>query len=434
MARGGMWLSFGSFGENGLRMIRNMILTRLLVPDVIGLMAIILAVNMFFESFTQVGLREAVIQNERGNDKAFLNSAFLLSAGRSLILFAIAFVLIPFVADIYEHPELVPMMRVAFLGFVFFGFLSPRSYSELKEMNYSRWVIIYHGGSLIGIATTIVLSYFYRNIWSLVIGNVVEQFSRMVLSYIVCPFVPSFRGERESLTSLLTFARGMFGIPILVFIYMRADVLVIGKLCTEADTGLYNMANSIVQYPFLLYSSIFHPILLPAFSPHQNNHEKLRSMILKSSGLLALFYIPGLTLLGCLAVPILSHVFTPEYALVSVPFMILCVNTGFRTLGSVIVSALIAIGKPEYTREASIVRSVLTVALIYPMVKYWGLTGAPIALSIASVSWLLASLIRLRKSLGLSYFKYVATFLPGMAVSAVIVAIWGLSAGLLSLG
>lgn len=175
IAKGGFWLAIGSGSENVLRLIRNMILTRILVPDVFGLMAIILAVNFFFESFTQIGIKESIIQNPKGDEKSYLNAAFFLSSFRGLILFVTGLILSSIIAHFYNKPEIIPMMQASFFGILFFGIMSPKAYIELKGMNYKKWVLLYNGGSLIGILTTIILGFMFHSLWSLVIGYTVDR-------------------------------------------------------------------------------------------------------------------------------------------------------------------------------------------------------------------------------------------------------------------
>ena len=228
-AKGGIWLGAGSGTENGLRLLRNMILARLLAPDAFGLMAIVLAVNVFFDSFTKIGVKEAIIQNPKGNENTFLNGAFWLAFVRGIVMFIAAIIMVPLVARFYNKPELVPMMRVVFLSILFYGMMSPKSYTELKQMNYKKWVIIFHGGSVIGVITTIIMGFILHNIWALVIGFTVESAARCIVSYIICPFLPGFNFEKENLRSLFRFARGIFGISIVVFLYNRIDIFVLGK-------------------------------------------------------------------------------------------------------------------------------------------------------------------------------------------------------------
>lgn len=86
-ARGGAWLAVASGLDQGFRFVRNMILTRLLAPEAFGLMAIVLAVNTFFESFSDVGIDTAVVQNPRSEERPYLNAAWWISFVRALGLY-----------------------------------------------------------------------------------------------------------------------------------------------------------------------------------------------------------------------------------------------------------------------------------------------------------------------------------------------------------
>ena len=104
-APGGLWLGAGSGSEQCLRLARNMILTRVLAPEAFGLMAIVLSVNAAFESFTQIGIKEAIIQNPNGHEKAYLNGAWWLSLGRSLALYLLVFCAAPYDRHRKSHPH-----------------------------------------------------------------------------------------------------------------------------------------------------------------------------------------------------------------------------------------------------------------------------------------------------------------------------------------
>ena len=83
--RGGQILAAGTVVDRLARLGRNMLLARLIVPDDFALMALTLAVIALFGAITEVGVAQAVIQNERGDTREFLNVAwwFGVTAGRS---------------------------------------------------------------------------------------------------------------------------------------------------------------------------------------------------------------------------------------------------------------------------------------------------------------------------------------------------------------
>ena len=68
VAAGSIWLGIGTVAENAGRLIRNILLARLIVPDAFGLMAIVLSINTLFETFTEVGMKQAIVQNKNGSD------------------------------------------------------------------------------------------------------------------------------------------------------------------------------------------------------------------------------------------------------------------------------------------------------------------------------------------------------------------------------
>ena len=173
-ARGSLWLATGTGVDQALGLTRNMILTRLLAPEAFGLMAIIMAVNLFFESFTDVGIGTAILQNPRGEDPEYLNAAFWISLGRAAGLYALVLLSAPWVARFYHQPAMAGLMRVAFLQILFKGAISPRVAIASKKMDFKRLLAIYQGAGFCGVVASIAAAFALRGVWAIVIGIVVD--------------------------------------------------------------------------------------------------------------------------------------------------------------------------------------------------------------------------------------------------------------------
>ncbi len=195
--QGGAWLGAGSTAEQAFRFARNMLLARLLAPEAFGVMAIILSISSAVDTFTEIGVKEAVIQNPKGHEDRYVNSAWWLSFSRALSLYLLVFISAPWIARFYNNQEMAHLVRVALLGIVFVGATSSRAYVALKEMHFKRWAVIQHGGGICGSLITVTLAFYIRGVWALAIGFVLENFIRCVTSYIVCPFMPKFQFDRE---------------------------------------------------------------------------------------------------------------------------------------------------------------------------------------------------------------------------------------------
>jgi O-antigen/teichoic acid export membrane protein len=409
--RGGVWLGVASGSEQVLRLIRNMILTRLLAPEAFGLMAIAMSITAAFESFTQIGIREAVIQSPRGHERSYLNGAWWLSCGRSFVIYGIIWVSSPWIANFYNNAQLLPLMRVVFLSILLNGLMSAEAYASIKEMKFRKWVIVYHGGAICGILTAVLLAFIIPNVWALVMGYTVEAAARCILSFIVCPFYPKFDFDKENIRALLKFSRGMFGLPIFAFIYMNVDVFVIGKIMTMSDLGFYSLAAGIALVPFQMIISLISQIMLPAFSRKKDDYEWINQCTLNLTKVIAFIGLPLVFWIIFYGKQILTLVYGVNYGVVSIPFAIIFANAFIRTSSTPMTTVYISIGRPELHRFFTILRTVIILFLIWPAIHFFGLIGAA---SAGLISMLIGNIFQANRMNGVtglplgSYFKIFA--------------------------
>ncbi|OED50635.1 hypothetical protein AB838_01625 [Rhodobacteraceae bacterium (ex Bugula neritina AB1)] len=87
--RSASWLMIGDGGPQALRLAFNLILTRILFPEAIGLMALVTVEAMALPLFSNVGLGPPGTQNKRGDDPEFLNTAWTIQVFRGFDLWAL---------------------------------------------------------------------------------------------------------------------------------------------------------------------------------------------------------------------------------------------------------------------------------------------------------------------------------------------------------
>ena len=193
--RGGALMGMGSFAEQAVRFGRNMLLTRMLAPEAFGLMAMVLSAATLIQVLVDVGAREAIVQNPKGSEEGHVVAAWWMTVGRALSIYSLVYVLAPFAARFYGHSELTALARIAILSIVFDGLMSPRAIVAQKEMKFGKVAAIDNGGSICGVLITVILSFYLRDVWALVIGFCSENAIRCILSFIICPFRPRIPSE-----------------------------------------------------------------------------------------------------------------------------------------------------------------------------------------------------------------------------------------------
>lgn len=425
-ARAVVALSVGTFAGRGMRLVRNMILARILAPDQIGIMAIILSFSIAFDALTEVGVKQSIIQNKRGADRRYLNVAWWIQVVRALCLYGIAVLSAPLISSFYNNPDLLPLMRVAFIAIALKGFVSPRAHVLEKEYKFGKAVFLLQGSAILGAIISVILAFVIRNVWALVIGFVAETAILCILSFILVPFMPKFEIDRSSLFELMKYARGMFGLPVLTMLSYQASNIVLGKVVSMEQLGLYSLAALLTYIPNDLFARVISPVLLPAFSEKQDNSKALCRGLLQTTRLTTIFAIPLVAFMACCAGELLLVAYGPQYVVMAIPLSILSLNIIARSESMIYSGIYLGIGKPHLQRRFAIVRAVIIICLIYPAAARFGPLGAVAVVVFSNFSALLMQVSKARDVIGLNIRRYMNSHVSGLLLAIPIIITTGL--------
>jgi O-antigen/teichoic acid export membrane protein len=434
-ARGGAWLGSAGFVEQVCRFARNMLLARLLAPGAFGEMALITSAAALVNSFTDVGILPAIIQNRRGATQPYLNAAWWMGMGRSVFIYATIFISAPWIAHFYRDADLPALLRVALLNVVFDGMLSPRAKLAQKEMKFGRWAFINNGGGICGVLLAIALSYELRDVWALAIGFAGENAFRCLFSYILYPGLPSIPVEKEVFKDLLKFSRGMIGLSFLNLLFARSDIFVLGKMHAATFLGLYSLAVNLVQTPATFILKLFAQTMLPTFCQVQSEPERINRILSEVTSWLILCGMPVVTMIWLCSSSLLTLVYGHRYGVApaAAALTLAAVVAFLNILNGLITNVFFAVGEPALHRRAVAVSAIVMVAIIYPCCMLFGLPGGQFAALIAIVASYLLQVLRLRHITGLNLLQYTRAFIPAVLGSISIVIV-GQGAHLLGLG
>ena len=117
-----MWTAGGFVAAQFLRLLSNLILTRLVQPEAFGLMAIVTVVIVGIEMMTDLGINTSIVQNRRGDDREFIDTAYTLKIIRGGLMAAIVAGLALPIANFYKQPDLAYLLPAVAILVVISGF------------------------------------------------------------------------------------------------------------------------------------------------------------------------------------------------------------------------------------------------------------------------------------------------------------------------
>jgi O-antigen/teichoic acid export membrane protein len=425
--RGGVWLGSGSVAEQGTRFVRNLILTRLLAPSAFGAMALVTSASAVVGALTEIGARQAVIQNPRGGEKEYLDEAWWLGVWRSFGTYLIICAMAPFIAHYYGMADLTPLLRVALLGYLFDGMMSPRSALAQRHMRFGRWAVISNGGAICGVVLTVVLSFILRDVWALAIGMASEYAFRFMLSYILYPGLPSLRWSSRARRELYSYSKQAMGLSFLNLIFSRTDIIVLAKLYSSAELGVYAMGIALIGTPATFVMNLLAQTLFPAFAKVQHEKDRINKILIEVTSWLILIALPGAVAVYLCGPSLLSTAYGKRYVDAAAPLAVAGVVVLLNTLNACITCVFSALGRPGLHRRAVAASAVIMIITIYPCCKLLGMVGGQIAALMAIIVSYFLQLARMRELTGLDLLRYARPVVPAtLAAAGIFLAGYGI--------
>lgn len=416
--RSGFWVVFSALSTNVLSLARNIILARLLAPEIFGLMGICLMVIRGVELFTETGFSAALIHREDKVEEA-KNTAFTLIVLRGVILLLIVICLSYPVADYYEKPELSLLVKAIALVLLFNGFGNINLVIRERNLDYKNLTYLKQVTTLLDFTFVITLTYFYRNVWALVLGQIFVSFISNLLSYIFVPGRPKLQFNPTMAKELFGYGKYITGLVIVVYTASEIDNAVIGKVLGMEMLGYYVIAYMLANIPATHIAKVASRVFFPAYCKLQDDLAALQSAYLKVLKLLSAITTPAAAGIAVLAPEIIQYVYGEKWLPAVSSLQILCIFGACRSIIAINGYLYNGIGKPNISFYINIFRLALIAMIIYPLTKSFSLIGTSLAVTVPISVQLIIDIIVFTKTLKLSKSAVVNTLMPTVTTTAI---------------
>ncbi len=356
--RGAIWTIIGFGGIQILRFGNNLVLTRLLKPEDFGLMALVTTVRIGLQLFSDVGIVQNIINSKRGDDPAFLNTAWTIQVIRGVVIWLVClFISVPS-AKFYNDQRLIWLIPITVLYSLIDGFSCTSRYTLHRRMELGRLSLYELILQACFFSTLIFLVWLYPSIWTLAIGTVVGGIYELVGSYWLIPkYSNRFAWEPDAVKEILNFGRWIFIASALMFAAEQADRLVLGKILSFQMLGVYTVAYTLASVPREVIKQLSYKVIFPAISQQADlPRPSLRVKILRQRGRILLGSAIVLAILVTIGDLVVATLYDKRYIAATWMMPILCSGIWFSLLFYSISPALLAISKPLYSAQSNLAR------------------------------------------------------------------------------
>lgn len=336
------------------QLIVSVVVARLLTPAEIGMFMLGSAVVTLIESFREFGVSSYLIQERHITTKG-VHAAFTVALGFSALFAALLWALAGPIADFYDEPGLVPIVRYAAIGFLLAPFTNTSMALLRREMAFHRTALINVSSSLMNSVIAIAFAELGLGAMSLVWGLLAASTTAAALSVMLRPASCSFRlalGECRKVSSFGGFSSATVTLNM---VFQMLPQLVLGRILNLDAVALYSRATLLCQLPERSILSALSPVMFSALAARARLGEDLKEPYLSGIGFMTAVQWPFLVCLALLADPIVYLLLGAQWSAVAPVLRIMALASLFLFPAFMTFPVLVSVGRVKDTLTSSLI-------------------------------------------------------------------------------
>lgn len=370
----------GTFGASILlKLGSNVILSRLLAPEVFGIMVIINSMRLFVELLSDIGIEQNIVSHRDGLKIEFFNTAWTIQIMRGAILTGVFLLISPFLASFYKI-DLGYFLVISFAPFLN-GCSSTSIFAMVKNLEVRKRNMFELRSEFLSFLFAVVLVLISPTVWSVVLGALLGVAARSVLSYFIDHPPHKIMLVKGYAWEIWDFGKWIMISSLVMYAATNLDRLYLGRVAPFYLLGIYGIARTIADLPASLSRRLSYQVVFPALAATKENNDSSAMAELNSTRL-------KFVLLAAVAVAIgvsfadfaIKLLYDPRYDEAGWMLSVLLVGAWFSILSTLNEAFVLGAGRPGFNSATNALRFLVLAATLPLGFTLMGFPGAVIAM------------------------------------------------------
>lgn len=382
----------------GFTLLKTLVLARLLLPSQFGTYGIGLLILGLLEMLTETGVNVVLVQERKNIDK-FVNTAWVVSIVRGILISFIIVLLTPFIANFFNNPESTTFLYWTSLIPLIRGFINPSIVKYQRELEFNKEFWFKSCLVAIDVVTSLIFCFIYRSELALISGMVLSALIEVVVSNIVVSPKPKIEFDKDKLIHVVNKGKWITGAKIFDYLFSHGDDIVVGKILGTASLGIYQQAYRISSLPTTEVAEVFQRVTFPYFAKNSTDQKAVIKIYLKSITWTLVFILPVGIILFLFPHQVVQILLGENWLSVAPVIRVLAIFAVIKTITNSVFPILLGINRQDLVAYLTLTGILGLGISIYPLVNMYGLVGAAYSTIIGSVVMILPAVYWLSKFL-----------------------------------
>lgn len=423
---GFIWKTLEQFGVLAIQFVLQIVIARILMPDVYGIVAIIGVFISIANIFVQCGFSTAIVQ-KKNIDSHEVSAVFNFSLIIGILAYLILFVGAPFIERFFSMQNLASPLRVMAIA-IFPGLYNSVQISLLRRsLRFKEIFITSMCAVCISGIVGVLLAYSGYGVWALVWQNLIYSVTTVLILFIIIKWFPKPIWKFGRIKPLIKFGSHVLLTNIVDEIVLDIRTFVIGKIYNSSSLAFFNRGKSFPDIVIRSLNGSLQAVLLPVLSrKNDSEFENAIGETVKRTVSVSCFVVfPILALIMSSANNYVTILLTEKW-LPCVPYIqIFCIYYLTWPITTSNIQALLSKGHSALVLKLETIRKILDILILFVTMTF-GIKA--IAWGVAAVSLLGVPLYLYpaKKYYDYSFWQQLKDISPSLFLSAICaLIIWG---------
>ena len=348
------------FSTMGIQLLCTLVIARFLTPDQFGLVSMISIFMALSMVIIDSGFAQALIRDQNVSQIDY-SSVFYFNILMGLMIYFVAYLVAPYIADFYSEPLLIPLVRVTFISMVCLSLSVVQQARLFKEVNFKTISKISLIAAILSGIAGVYAAYVMRNVWALIVQSVFYSIVKVSLLWYYSKWRPSWLYSWKAIQKYLKFSLNLLGTNIIASITDNLPNLLIGKFYNAGDLAYYSIPEKIQRSVAGTLSFSIHRVSYPIMASFQNDNVRLSNYCHKVIGMAFFVIAPLMLILGVLARPFILVILSQEWLTSAVYLQYLAVFGALYCFGDINLDILLVKGNSKRVLYIEIIRKIVFV-------------------------------------------------------------------------
>jgi O-antigen/teichoic acid export membrane protein len=364
-----IWNFTEQMGRRGIGLIITLLLARFLAPEDFGLVAMMAVFLAIGTSLMDSGFKQALIRKEKAS-QVDCNTAFFANLALGLFSYTLLFLVAPLIAQFYNEPRLISLVRVAGIAVMINAFQVVQSAMLSRDLNFkAHFHATMPAGISSGVIAVIMAAQGY-GVWALIVQMLTGALMTTLLLWKMQGWRPTLAFSWGSLRNMYGFGYKLFLSGLLDTVFSNIYLVVIAKVFAAPIAGYYFFAIKIKEIVIQQLVGSIQDVTYPALATMQNDNDRLKARYRQVIQVTTFLLFPAMAFLAGLAEP-LFKVLLPAKWLPAVSYLqLLCIAGLLYPLHSINLNILKVKGRSDLFLYLEIFKKIMLAVILIISYRY----------------------------------------------------------------